>query len=448
MPTRNSYNIRALQKALERDSATPSIKYDKTSKRSRIEFICHCGQEGEKSCLEIVDRAGAFCKECTRNNSINKLHKTRNAACTLETLNIILKRDNAQSVITYDVITKNTDILFKCNCGEESEKNCHQLIIVSGAFCKQCTRKKWTDNIKKTNLERYNVECTAQAPHIKEIIKQTNLLNYSVENVLASPIIQEKIKQTLIERYGVEHPSQSPEIREKIKQTCLVTYSVENVFQVEEFKDKQKQTLLERYGVEHISQTQDFKDKFKQTCLEKYGVQHPLQAEEFREKVTQAFINHYGVTNPNKVPEIREKIRQTNLERYNVEYPSQSQEIQEKAQKNAKKYKEYKMPSGELRRVQGYEPLALEELLKTYREEDIKTDRKDVPRISYKCEDKQRYYFPDIYIPSENKIIEVKSTWTYNCKTDNIELKSDATKAAGYNYEIWIYNNKGNKSIK
>lgn len=106
------------------------------------------------------------------------------------------------------------------------------------------------------------------------------------------------------------------------------------------------------------------------------------------------------------------------------------------------------MPSGEIRKVQGYEPFALDELVKIYEETDIITDRKDIPRICYKIEDKQKYYFPDIYIKSQNKIIEVKSDWTYKCKEDNIQEKSNATKTEGYNYEMWIYDGKGNKSIK
>jgi len=89
-----------------------------------------------------------------------------------------------------------------------------------------------------------------------------------------------------------------------------------------------------------------------------------------------------------------------------------------------------------------------EESSKGYKEEDIISDRKDIPRISYKIGDKQKYYFPDIYIPSKNKIIEVKSTWTYKCKKDNIQEKAEATKVAGYEYEVWIYDSKANKILK
>jgi hypothetical protein len=117
----------------------------------------------------------------------------------------------------------------------------------------------------------------------------------------------------------------------------------------------------------------------------------------------------------------------------------------QKAQQNARKYKQHTMPSGTIRKVQGYEPFALHDLLKSYKEDDIKTDRKDIPRIAYQKDGKDKYYFPDIYLPSINTIIEVKSTWTYRSKTDNIIEKEDATKAAGYNYDIWIYDAKGNR---
>ena len=39
----------------------------------------------------------------------------------------------------------------------------------------------------------------------------------------------------------------------------------------------------------------------------------------------------------------------------------------------------------------------------------------------------------------------MKSTWTAEKKKDNIFLKLNAGKELGYNYEIWVYNNKGEK---
>ena len=103
------------------------------------------------------------------------------------------------------------------------------------------------------------------------------------------------------------------------------------------------------------------------------------------------------------------------------------------------------MPIGNVRNIQGYEHYALRDLLKIYKEDEIITLRKDIPRIPYIFNSKNKYYFPDIYIPHENKIIEVKSTWTYKRDLDINKLKSEATINSGYNYETWIYDDKGNK---
>jgi chromosomal replication initiation ATPase DnaA len=64
----------------------------------------------------------------------------------------------------------------------------------------------------------------------------------------------------------------------------------------------------------------------------------------------------------------------------------------------------------------------------------------------YEDIDKKKHrHYVDIYIPSQNRMIEVKSTWTAEKKKDNIFLKQDAVKKMGYLYEIWVYDDKGIK---
>ncbi len=452
MSEKYSFNLDALEDALERDNAILLGDYNKVTKRTRINFKCSCGKEYNKVCLDIVSRAGAFCKECTTSNATIKLHNTLNekkepVCCTLEALYDIIKRDNAELIEDYKVITVKSIINFRCNCGEISSKNCKQLIQVSGAFCKECTKDRRVKALKETNIRRYGVECTVHAPGIKEKIIENNIKKYGVENLFKSKEIRNKIKETINDKYGVEHIMHLKEIKDKIKKTNIKKYGVENVMYDEDIKNKLKQTNLERYGVEHSLQNEEIKNKTKQTILNRYGVDHNSKMPEFVTKTKATFMKKYGVDNPNKTKEVRDKIKKTTLERYGVEHTSQSQEIMEKTQNSAKKYKEYLMPSGKVRKVQGYEPFALDILNKLYTEDDIKTDRKEVPRIKYTTNDKCRYYFPDIYIPSKNQIIEVKSTWTYKCKNDNIKEKTNATKEAGYEYEIWVFDSKGNRSI-
>jgi hypothetical protein len=274
---------------------------------------------------------------------------------TKDTLDNTIKRDNASIKNNYENLNSKTKITFICNCGNEGTKQFSCILLKGGAYCKKCSIKNTIEKSIKTNLEKY----------------------------------------------GVEHP-----------------------FQLKEFQDK-----------------------FKNTNLEKYGVKNPLQSKELKEKRANTNIIKYGNICSAANINLKEKIKESNIEKYGVEYPAQNIEIQEKIQKRCKKYKKYKMPSGEIRNVQGYEPFALDELTKIYNEEQIKTNRKDVPRIEYILENKKHYYFPDIYISHENKIIEVKSTYTYNINENIRELKKNACLSNKYIFEFWIFDDKGNKKV-
>ena len=79
------------------------------------------------------------------------------------------------------------------------------------------------------------------------------------------------------------------------------------------------------------------------------------------------------------------------------------------------KTKTFICPNGRLLKCQGYEPFALTKLLEkdNINEDDIIVNRTNVPEIWYNTEDgKKHRYFVDIYIPSQNKMIEVKSSYT------------------------------------
>ena len=78
---------------------------------------------------------------------------------------------------------------------------------------------------------------------------------------------------------------------------------------------------------------------------------------------------------------------------------------------------------------------------------DIVTDRNKVPEIWYEKDGKKKRYFCDIYIPNENRIIEIKSDYTYSHKSGNVQDKAQATIDMGFDYEIWIYDKDTNKTI-
>ena len=235
---------------------------------------------------------------------------------------------------------------------------------------------------------------------------------------------------------------------ERIKNTMFDKYGVEYAAKSEHFRDKMKSTTLERYGVEHGTQSEEVKEKIRKTNLEKYGFEYGLQNEEVKEKRRLSNLEKYGFENPLQREEIKEKCKQTNLEKYGVEYPSQNTEIYEKMNKTSYYIKEYILPSGNVINIQGYEHFALDELLQkeNINENDIITGCKNVPTIWYNVESgKKHRHFVDIFIPSQNKCIEVKSTWTFKKQKEIVLLKKIAAKELGYLYEIWVYDNKGNK---
>jgi hypothetical protein len=235
---------------------------------------------------------------------------------------------------------------------------------------------------------------------------------------------------------------------ERIKNTMFDKYGVEYAAKSEHFRDKMKTTTLERYGVEHGTQSEEIKEKIRKTNLEKYGFEYGLQNEEVKEKRRLSNLEKYGFENPLQREEIKEKCKQTNLEKYGVEYPSQNTEIYEKMNKTSYYIKEYTLPSGNIIKIQGYEHFALDELLQkeNINENDIITGCKNVPIIWYNDESgKKHRHFVDIFIPSQNKCIEVKSTWTFKKQKEIVLLKKMAAKELGYLYEIWVYDNKGNK---
>jgi hypothetical protein len=105
------------------------------------------------------------------------------------------------------------------------------------------------------------------------------------------------------------------------------------------------------------------------------------------------------------------------------------------------------MPSGKIICYQGYENFALDELIniENILEEDIITNRKDVPEIWYLDKTgKKRRHFVDFFIKTQQRCIEVKSTWT-NQDKNNVLEKQKAAINLGYKYEIWIFDKKGNK---
>lgn len=239
-------------------------------------------------------------------------------------------------------------------------------------------------------------------------------------------------KKYLTKTYGVDNISQLLSTKEKKKQKAIMKYGVENISQSIEIKQKKINKSIENYGVENISQSEIIKNKKIETCRKNYGVDSPSQSPILREKYIKTIQEKYGVnfTNISQIPEIMDKKLITGISARN-----------------------HMLPSGKIVRVQGYENFGIEYLLNIgINEDDIyignKNIENEIGQIWFfdELNNKKRRYFPDIYIKSQNKIIEVKSTYTINLNPNLIELKKNAVIDKGLNFEFLIFDDKGNKN--
>lgn len=328
---------------------------------------------------------------------------------------------------------------------------------------KECKDKFTYQQIKKYFKNNYGVENPSNIKEVQEKRKNTFVEKYGVENPYQSDDVKAKMKQTWINNYGVDNPMKSMKIRDKAVSTLLKKYGVTNAFQKKEVLNK----LKEKYGDDFGFGSEFFKKCSKETCLEKYGREYFLSDKELHKTITETMNELYGGRGMGS-REIKKKIEETNLERYGDKVPSRSKVCKDKAietclkkygephhmqnikifEKNSKKaykWKQFMFPSGRIESIQGYEHLVIDELLeKGYKEDDIVISNKEIEKyigkIFYTFKDKQHRYYPDIYIISENKIIEVKSKYTYNFHLQMNLSKKDACLKLGLNFEFKIIN--------
>jgi hypothetical protein len=323
----------------------------------------------------------------------------------------------------------------------------------TGSYCINCIKIIRNEKIKKSCLEKYGVENVSQidkfkASKVSQKYTYDLLQNYCTNNNinLCNNYENEKLNcnffikgfcsngdclnvfnkkfYKLINTNGLCNSCIFKNAKEVRNDTNIKNIGTSNYFQCELIKNKIKETNVKKYGFKHASQNENVKNKCKTTCLLKYGVSHHSHNKNVQNKITQ-----------------------TNLSRYGVEHLMKNPDYLENMLKKSHKFKNYILPSGKIIKYQGYENIALNELIinEKNNESNIITGCKNVPTIFYIDDNKrQRVHFVDIYIPSQNKCIEVKSTWTFI--KPNVLNKQKAAKDLGYNYEIWVYDKKGNKT--
>jgi hypothetical protein len=216
-------------------------------------------------------------------------------------------------------------------------------------------------------------------------------------------------------------------------------------------QEKSKASMNARYGKEHALQVQQFRTQFTQTMMTRYGHSAMMQVPELKAQVQATVRSRYNVDNVGQAPEIKAKIEATFMAKYGVRHSMHNRQVYEKQQNSAFSTKTYTLPSGKTLTYQGYEHFAYNELLTNHQIEEDELIRgqqmlKNEIEIWYEYMDKTHRYYPDIYLPDHNKIIEVKSRFTYSDGKTPVEqndAKMKSTRHAGFECEIWIISSKG-----
>jgi len=380
------YNKELLDEIIERDTGILVGDYESLNVTSTIHFICKCGLSGSKKFRGLYNKGGMSCTKCAKENGKKK-----------------------------------------------AENKCLELYGVKNIFASTEMKQKIQKKYQSKTKEEKQLMITKRLETTK--LKTDEEKNKSIEKRLHTHNNKsDEEKKKTIEKRLKTNASKTEEEKtnrcNKIKETCMAKYGVDSHFKSKELMEKRKETIIKKYGVENVFQSKEVLDKIKETNLKKYGTEYATQSvskEEWKKRT--------------------DKRKETWKELYGYENPAQDPEIFEKIQETAKRFKNYTMPSGEVRKIQGYEGFALTELLTQYTEDQIKTDRKYIGRIKYEMDGVNKYYYPDILISHLNLLIEVKSKFTYTIEPDKIKLKGDACKNQGYNYEIWVYDCKGAKEV-
>lgn len=183
---------------------------------------------------------------------------------------------------------------------------------------------------------------------------------------------------------------------------------------------------------------------YKQTCKERFGGGSARASPAIQEKYNKSWSK-----NPDRDTILKcakEKRKKTCNQRYGVDNVFSVPEIQQKAHERAARsmhaYREFISPKGNLYKVRGYEDLAIALLEKKYQPNEFIADDFKTPRIFYTLNEKQHIYYPDIFIPITNKIIEVKSWYWLNKQLQKNKAIMAEAQLKGFDFEFWVFSGK------
>lgn len=393
-----------------------------TNKSTPLDIICGACKQKTTMTYEHLRKNKGGCGLCQ--------DRRRSHAGTAEKWQIVVDYidENGCTLITQrKQYTNNSSIIeYYCHCGEYFCSTWKAFL--KGVRCLSCTKKKRGE----TNKKKYGHENVLASQY--GIEKRNEF--FAKLNAEEIEAIREKYRQTSIRKYGVPYKFATPEVRANALQAHIIKWGAPPGH-VPEIREKQKATCRKNHGVDYPFQATKIHDKIKVSNKEKHGHEVWLQSITGRAFMKEKYDSEQFLN--------CEAYKAIMIELYGVEYPSQNPEILEKILRTSFSTKPFTFPSGRTENVQGYENICINYLLKKgINEENIVVGSKNVPRVKYSFEGKNRYYFPDIFIANKNRLIEVKSDYTYRKDKEKNLAKWAAASKTGYKFEVYIYNTKKN----
>ena len=393
---------------LERGLTLLEEKENYKSNKEPLKYKCKCGNISQIS-YSNLKKNKTGCNNCS----------IKNRSVDFDRLKAYFEKCGCVPLISEDEYKNNTQNFdFICVCG--TKDICSWKSFCKGKRCGNCKKRK----LEKTLSEKYS---------------QKDENGGTIEffgNIFQYTYAKEKSKETNLRKRGVSHHMKTDECKEKMIKTNKENHGGIFNLNIPETRTLAEQALFEFW--KDLSRVEEAREKQKLSCRKNLGVDFPLQSIFIKKKIKEL----YG----HEVYTQSDIYKKHLFETYGVYHDMQRPEIFSKAMKSSFSKKEYKFPSGKIVYVQGYEPFALDYLLKKKNipEELIEVETDKIPYIDYIFEGKHKRYFPDIHIPMWKILIEVKSLYTFDIQKDLNLAKFKACYDAGYKHVCWIFDRKGN----
>jgi uncharacterized protein (DUF433 family) len=352
------------------------------------------------------------------------------------------------------------------------EYKCSQNKIKKYLVDNNITLRTRSQALSKNTCEQYRDEILqkyADSITIGRLTKEYNIPSHKIREFLKSNDVHVRTKE---EEYITECEQQNINIQDIVRRYNEDGVPAKELSRIYNTSHTRIKTIFNKFGnglktTKEIRNSKWYNDKLSKTTtkiqdqtqiddiLEMYS--NDVRCEDIAEKYNISIgsimnlLNRVGVEKRCRKQVDKNAVAQreaTMNEKYGVSYFMQDP-------KNI--YKPYCMYSVEIEGIeytnlQGFEKQGIIYLNECYNinySEILAGRNEHIPTIKYVSTDKkQHYYFPDIYIPSQNMLIEIKCEYTFSTSKHITMLKHKACKEQGYKHKIIIFNNTGTEIIE